>query len=148
MSIERKLTNEERFRGVHESTVRDLRKLPAPNLDFFRKRFEEGDFDASEAYFVGTWLVHTHSRDHRRLGLAYMSQAVELNPKKPRYRWALRHESKASTLAADIVPVIEPSKDFLDYAEIARLRKSGTTEIIPRRKKRDRRKKGSIWSHH
>lgn len=122
MSAERRISiNEKRFRGVHESAVRDLMRSPAPNLDFFRKRFNEGDFDASEAYLIGTWLLHSRA-DGRTLGLAYLSQAVELDPTKSRYRWALRHESKTPPQISDRVVLIKPEENFLDYAEIARIR--------------------------
>lgn len=111
--------NEKRFRGVHEKTVRDLTRY-IPDIELLRKRFEEADFDASEAYFIGTWLLHSRA-DGRTLGLAYLSQAVEFDP-TPRHNWALRYESKTPPQISDRVVLIKPEKDFLDHAEIARIR--------------------------
>ncbi len=155
MPPERKPTNNDRFSGIHENTIRDLGKLPPPDIDFFRKKFEAGEFEPSDAYFIGTWLIHTQSNEHpaefRRLGLAYLSQAVEFDPKNSRHKWALRHEAIAvqkteepSSSSREIKPQTE--ENFLDYAEIARYREENR-EIRPKPRKRvrDKRLRRSIW---
>lgn len=117
----RRPTSYQRFSGVHEKTVQYVMGLSTPNLDLLRRRFEEGNFGASQAYLIGTWILHSR-RDGRTLGLAYLSQSVELDPTNSRHKWALRHESETSPQISDRVVLIEPEKDFLDYAEIARIR--------------------------
>lgn len=104
MSPERKSGNSDRFSRLHENTVRDLGKQPALDIEIFRKKFKDGGLEASDAHFIGIRLIHTANNDGLtdsiNLGLAYLSQAIELEPGNPRYKWTLRHEKRTHRVIA------------------------------------------------